>query len=519
MAEVVTARQGQALGQRGDELAEFEAAHEDLELGRDSRRGRAHRPASVTLANSEGSRAKRPWITTGSGAHAGIGVFSGPLEHARDEVHVDGLGLEGPTTSQLDPLGSPLLDQAQEAVDLAHLGPGQRRVQDGGGIEADGGTVIGGHAPEALDVAGGVDLGARRHVGGIGGLATWWLAGVDLDQLALQVQLDRGRVAPGPQCSPDQVVRHRVDRLVHFDVEVPVDLGIGPPRHVEGCAGPGQEQRELFGTEGLDGPALGGAVDAHAGGGRAPGLGAHPAVGQVDEGLSGEEVVLHVVHDAFDAWLVGRGGHPGGVDDEAAGLGVLHEGVVDPRCGVLGGDDDRLHVVGDDDGEHPAEVAPGRLEAPDHLLGGLEERRPDELVTAGARREDEPVADPPALPVGDQSEASEVDLELLSGRRVGDSDRDRPSPRPAALDTETSQGARRDHHPPAGQQDADLGDREVIFQPPLMRSSSPSSVRQASPWPSGRCGRTRSTTWPISSSPSCSSPPERSTPSSMAAAM
>ena len=34
-----------------------------------------------------------------------------------------------------------------------------------------------------------------------------------------------------------------------------------------------------------------------------------------------------------------------------------------------------------------------------------------------------------------------------------------------------------------------------------------------------RCGRTRSSTRPISSSPSCSSPPERSTPSSMAAAM
>ena len=119
--------------------------------------------------------------------------------------------------------------------------------------------------------------------------------------------------------------------------------------------------------------------------GATPGLGPRPAVGQVDEGLSGEEVVLHVVHDAFDPWLVGGGGHSGRVDDEAAGLGVLHEGVVDPRCGVLGRDDDRLHVVGDDDGEHPAEVAPGGLEASDDLFCRLEERRPDELVTAEDR--------------------------------------------------------------------------------------------------------------------------------------
>ena len=186
---------------------------------------------------------------------------------------------------------------------------------------------------------------------------------MDFDQLAFQVQLDRRGVAPGPQRSPDQVVRHRVDRLVDFDMEVAMDLGIGPLGHVEGCAGPGQEQRELLGPEQLEGPALGGAVDAHAGGGGTPGLGPHPAVGQVDEGLSGEEVVLHVVHDAFDPRLVGGCGHPGRVDNEAAGLRVFHEGVVDPRRGVLGRDDDRLHVVGDDDGEDSAEVAPGGLEA------------------------------------------------------------------------------------------------------------------------------------------------------------
>ena len=71
------------------------------------------------------------------------------------------------------------------------------------------------------------------------------------------------------------------------------------------------------------------------------------------------------------------------------------------------------------------------------------------------------MADPPALAVGDQPEASEVHLELSSRRRVGDSDRDGAPPGPAALDTEAGQGARRDDHPLAGQQDADLGDGEI----------------------------------------------------------
>ena len=45
---------------------------------------------------------------------------------------------------------------------------------------------------------------------------------MDLDQLPFQVQLDRGRVTPGPQRPADQVVVDRVDRLVDFDVEVAV---------------------------------------------------------------------------------------------------------------------------------------------------------------------------------------------------------------------------------------------------------------------------------------------------------
>jgi len=46
--------------------------------------------------------------------------------------------------------GPPLLDQPQEPVDLAHLGPRQRRVQQDGGVDADGLAVVGGHAVLAV---------------------------------------------------------------------------------------------------------------------------------------------------------------------------------------------------------------------------------------------------------------------------------------------------------------------------------------------------------------------------------
>ena len=91
---------------------------------------------------------------------------------------------------------------------------------------------------------------------------------------------------------------------------------------------------------------MGRAVDAQAGRGAAPALPPPPAVEQVDELLSGEEVVLHVVHHAFDAWLVRGRGYPGRVDEEPSRLGVFHEGVVEARRGVLGHDDNGLHVVG-----------------------------------------------------------------------------------------------------------------------------------------------------------------------------
>ena len=103
--------------------------------------------------------------------------------------------------------------------------------------------------------------------------------------------------------------------------------------------------------------------------------------------------------------------------------------------------------------------------ASDDLLCRLGERRPDKLVTAEARREDEPLAHPPPLAVGDQSEPAEVDLELDPWRQVVDANRDGASPGPATFNRKAGHGPVRDHHATAGQQDADFHHGEVLLDP------------------------------------------------------
>ena len=290
---------------------------------------------------------------------------------------------------------------------------------------------------------------------------------MDLHQLATQVELHRGRIPPRPQRLAHQGVARRIQRLGDLDMAVPVELRVGPHRRVERRSRNGEQQRELLGAERLGRPALGRAVDAPARRRRAPRLGAHPAVGQVDEGLPGEEVSLHVVDHPFDAWLVRRGPHSGRVDEEAAVLRVLHEHVVEPRRAVLRVDDDRLHVVGDHHREHPGEEPPCSLEPADHLLGGLRERRPHELMSAEARREDQPLADALPVAVGDETESTEVDLQLGSRRRVIDAHGGGPLACSASLHREAGQGPVRDHHAFALEEDPDLDDGEpVVSHPP-----------------------------------------------------
>jgi hypothetical protein len=150
-------------------------------------------------------------------------VLRGRFQHARDEADVDGFGLKRSRTRRSDALWSPLLGQAQQPVDLAHPDPGQRAVEDGGGVDTDGGPMDSGHSLQRLDVTHDVDLGAGGQIGGVGASAALGLAGMDVDQPAPVEDLDHPSVDP----EADEVAGDRVQRLVHLDAVVAVDLGPG----------------------------------------------------------------------------------------------------------------------------------------------------------------------------------------------------------------------------------------------------------------------------------------------------
>ena len=103
------------------------------------------------------------------------------------------------------------------------------------------------------------------------------------------------------------------------------------------------------------------------------------------------------------------------------------------------------NIFGNYDREHPAEESPGGLEAADDVFGGLGESRPDELMAAEHRGEDEPVTDPALLAVRDEAESPEVHLQLDPRGRVVDADRRLSShlPRSARRQSEPRCGAGR----------------------------------------------------------------------------
>jgi hypothetical protein len=138
--------------------------------------------------------------------------------------------------------------------------------------------------------------------------------------------------------------------------------------------------------------------------------------------------------------------HPGCVDREAAGLCVLEEHVIEAGRGVLGLHHDGCHVVGKCYREHSAEVQPRRLEAGDDVLGPLRKRRPHELVPADTGDEDQRPAHPVTVPVGDETQSAEVDLNFDTRRRIIHRDRYRSWAGPTTFHRETSQGPMRDDH-------------------------------------------------------------------------
>ena len=209
---------------------------------------------------------------------------------------------------------------------------------------------------------------------------------MDLDQLATLEDAHQRPVGAHLDPGPDEVARHRVERLGHFDVMIPMHLRRGVDRHV---VAPGRRRRQpgqLLGLEHLDRAALGGAVDPLPGPLPAPLLGASLGVGEIDEALAGEERVAHERHRALHPRLVLRAAHPRRVDPEPSRLGVLDERLVQPRPERVGVIDDRRQVVGDHRREDAAEERPRRLEPVDHRLRGLTEASTTRSSAASSRQ-------------------------------------------------------------------------------------------------------------------------------------
>ena len=246
-------------------------------------------------------------------------------------------------------------------------------------------------------------------------------------------------------------------------------LGLGVEGEVVGLGGSGKEQRRLLQAERLRRPALGGPVNSQPGCGRAPCRRPALGVGQVGEVLAGEERAPDVLDLTLDPRLVLRRAHPGRVDHEAPGLGVLQEGVVEAGGDGIRGDDDGRQVVGDDHGEHPAEEGPRRLEALDDRGSGLAVAEPHEAVAGVAGGEDQGVDHPAPAGgrVGDQAHAPEVDLELRARLAVVDPHRRLALSEAAALGGEAVEGAVGDDDALAGQQVLDLHQLQVLGHPRL----------------------------------------------------
>ena len=93
---------------------------------------------------------------------------------------------------------------------------------------------------QLVDVAHGVSGALAGQVGRVGRAPSGGLAGMDLYQLALEIELHRlgGGAGRRRTCRPC-VAGYRVNCPEHLDMVVRVDLGLGVVRRVVGCRRPG----------------------------------------------------------------------------------------------------------------------------------------------------------------------------------------------------------------------------------------------------------------------------------------
>jgi hypothetical protein len=192
-------------------------------------------------------------------------------------------------------------------------------------------------------------------------------------------------------------------------------------------------------------------------------------LGEIEQHLPGEAIVADGRHGALHAGFVPRLPHAGGVDHEAARLGVLQKGGGEPRLEGIRALDDRLRVVGDQDAEDAMEECPGGLAGLDCGVGGLAPDGVDEPVAGQDRGEDPRSEAPaPAQRIGRQvRHPARVELDLFPGPAVREQNRRRGAPPVELLQREAPQRGVTDQHALAPEQLTDLGEPHVTAQVPL----------------------------------------------------
>ena len=120
----------------------------------------------------------------------------------------------------------------------------------------------------------------------------------------------------------------------------------------------------------------------------APGAGPHVRIVEREEHFAREAVVADAGYGALDAPLVPRGAHARRIDMKVPRLRILEKRGRDPRRQRVRADDDRLRVIGNEDGEDAAEEGPRRFARLDRARGRLLEGGIHEAMARADRRED-----------------------------------------------------------------------------------------------------------------------------------
>nr|WP_163762433.1 hypothetical protein [Mycolicibacter algericus] len=275
-------------------------------------------PPSMTLSQSgrcyRGSVFTRVAGEPGRGQPRGCsrrlcgGVLGGLLQHRGDLGHRDDVEFQGAPAGGVHRGRTVAFDQPQQAVDLAHPGPGQLVVEQAFSVDADIWAVAGRGGDQPGQVPHCITGLVCGQISGVGGSPAYGLAGMGLDELSAVKRLDQLPVSAHRNSLSTKVFRDRVQGPINLNVVVTMNLGLRVDRHLVDRHGGGQQQPGLTLSEHHGGTLASGAVDALPGLLGAPEFGMGLGVDQVGELLAGEEVAAHVLDHALDSGFVARVG-------------------------------------------------------------------------------------------------------------------------------------------------------------------------------------------------------------------